>query len=173
MTRSKTSASTILLAGAIVVIAAGVTWLAVRPVPSASLADRTRAVAATLRCPECENLSVADSPSALAGEIRREISDMLRAGRTPDQIRDVFVGRYGESILLAPPASGVTLLAWVIPVAAFAAGLAGAVLVVRRWTRGRSGREVAGPTDDEDRLSADDRQLLAAALDEQDAAESR
>ncbi len=170
----KRSPSTIVLAGAVLVIVVGVTWLALRPASSSSLADRTRAVAATLRCPECENLSVADSPSALAGEIRREISDMLRAGRTPGQIRDVFVGRYGESILLSPPASGVTLLAWAIPVAVFVAGVVGAVLVVRRWTGRRIAAQDAAPTvGGEDRLSAEDRRLLAAALDEQDAADTR
>jgi cytochrome c-type biogenesis protein CcmH len=168
----KRSPSTILLAGTVLVIAAAVTWLALRPTSPATLSDRTRAVAATLRCPECENLSVADSPSALAGEIRREISNMLQAGQTPDQIRAVFVTRYGESILLSPPASGVTLLAWAIPVAVFAAGLAGAVMVVRRWTRGRAPGEGSPPEPAEDRLSPEDRRLLAAALEEPDAADT-
>jgi cytochrome c-type biogenesis protein CcmH len=91
---------------------------------SASIEQRTQEIAAGLRCPVCQNLSVADSPSGLAAEMRSSIEQRLRAGETPDQIRAFFVQRYGEWVLLEPPRSGFNLVAWAIPIAALLAGIA-------------------------------------------------
>jgi len=76
------------------------------------LDTQTRAVAAELRCPVCENLSVADSPSPLAGEMRAMIRQKLTAGESRDSIVRYFTDRYGEGILLNPPRQGFSLLAW-------------------------------------------------------------
>ena len=78
--------------------------------------DRVQEIAAGLRCPVCQNLSVADSPSRLAGEMRAEIADLLAAGQTPEQIRAYFVDRYGEWVLLAPTKEGLNLLPWAVPI---------------------------------------------------------
>jgi cytochrome c-type biogenesis protein CcmH len=159
------SASGLVLVAAVLVTAAALTWLALRPAPPASLAERTRAVAVTLRCPVCQDLSVADSPSALAGAIRMEIAGRLEQGQTAGEIRSYYVARYGDWILLLPPRSGITLLAWLLPLALLMAGAALVVLAVRRWTR----RDGAGaPADDggADRLAPQDRALLTRALAE-------
>jgi cytochrome c-type biogenesis protein CcmH len=98
-----------------------------------TLEARTLAVASELRCPVCQNLSVADSPSRLAQQMRATIQGQLRSGWSPDQVRDYFVARYGEWILLEPRASGLGLLPWVAPPAALAVGaLAVGVLLRRR-----------------------------------------
>jgi len=96
-------------------------------------------VAAELRCVVCQNLSVADSPSEMAGQMRAIIRERLAAGESPVQVRQYFVDRYGEWILLSPPRRGFNLVVWLLPLAVALAGLAMVVLVVRRWTRRRGG----------------------------------
>jgi cytochrome c-type biogenesis protein CcmH len=104
--------------------------------------DRVRDIASGLRCPVCQNLSVADSPSALAREMRSEIAARLRAGDTPDEVRDFFVERYGEWVLLAPTREGLNLLPWLVPIAGVLFGLGAWAMLVRR----RSSPEPETPT---------------------------
>ena len=98
-------------------------------------AERVEQIAATLRCPTCQGLSVADSPSKVANGMRDIIAEQLAAGRTPEEIQAWFVDRYGEWILLAPPPSGMGWAVWALPVAALAAGVTAAVAVARRSRR--------------------------------------
>jgi len=107
-----------------------------------ALEELTRQVSAQLRCPVCQGLSLADSPSELAREMKDVVRDQLAAGRTPDEVKAYFVAKYGEWILLEPPRRGVNLLAYVLPGAAAVAGLGVIWLLLRRWTAG------APPTDD-------------------------
>jgi cytochrome c-type biogenesis protein CcmH len=94
-------------------------------------------VASELRCVVCQNLSVADSPSEMAGQMRAIVRERLAAGQTPAQVRQYFVERYGDWILLAPPRQGFTLMVWLAPLVAVVVGLAVLTLLVRRWTRCR------------------------------------
>lgn len=98
----------------------------------ATMDDRVHEIGAGLRCPVCLNLSVADSPSKLAGEMRAEIETQLRAGHSTDQIRAFFIDRYGEWILLEPPRRGLNLVPWTVPVIGLIAGIALWVVFVRR-----------------------------------------
>ena len=92
-------------------------WLA----PSiASDAERADALAAELRCPDCQGLSVADSQTASAREIRRQIAELVGSGASDADVRAHFVDRYGEWILLAPTSA----VAWILPFAALALGVA-------------------------------------------------
>jgi cytochrome c-type biogenesis protein CcmH len=102
--------------------------LAVTLTTSAQEVDlRVRVIASKLRCPVCQNESVADSQSELSAQMRTLIRDKLAAGETEDQIVRYFVSRYGEWILLEPPRQGVLWFMWLAPAAAL---LGGAVLVI-------------------------------------------
>jgi cytochrome c-type biogenesis protein CcmH len=97
--------------------------------------EQVRRIAAQLRCPVCQNLSVADSPSELAQEMRGVIREQLEAGRSPEEITAYFLEKYGDWILLSPRPRGLSLLLWLAPFAAAAVGLVIAGLAIRRWTR--------------------------------------
>ena len=130
------------LAPAALAAAVAVSVLAVLLVvspPDATSADRADALARELRCPDCQGLSVADSPTGAAEEIRRQIDEMLAAGSSPDDVRAHFVARYGDWILLAPswPA------AWAIPIAVVGAGV---LLLVAWLTRSPPTESPARPT---------------------------
>ena len=96
---------------------------------AATPAQRAEALAAELRCPDCQGLSVAESQTASAREIRRQIAQLVEAGASDDAVRAHFVDRYGEWILLAPASPA----AWVLPFIALVAGVAAlAVWLARR-----------------------------------------
>jgi cytochrome c-type biogenesis protein CcmH len=88
---------------------------------------RFHALAAELRCVMCQNQSLADSNALIALELRREVLDLIRAGRTDAQVKDHLVQRYGEFVLYKPKMQGRTWLLWLGPAVIL---LAGAVLVV-------------------------------------------
>ncbi len=100
-----------------------------------ALDAQTKALAAQLRCPVCQGLSLQDSPSELAQQMRAVIRDQLRAGRTPQQVREYFVSKYGEWILLQPEAHGFNLAVYILPVLGLLGGGVVIVLAARRWTR--------------------------------------
>src|SRR5436190_13813005 len=87
------------------------------------LEDQTREIATELRCVVCQNLSVADSPSEMAQQMRGVIRDQLQAGKKPDEIKSYFVSKYGQWVLLAPSKHGIGLTVWVLPFVALVAGL--------------------------------------------------
>lgn len=76
---------------------------------------RMTALAEELRCLVCQNQSLADSHSELAGDLRREIREMISTGKTDAEIREFMVARYGEFVLYRPPFEAATLLLWVGP----------------------------------------------------------
>jgi len=117
------------------------------------LEDQTRALAAELRCVVCQNLSVADSPSEMAQQMRAIVREQLQAGKTPEQVKDFFVSKYGEWVLLKPKTSGFGLLLWLLPYVALTLGVITALWFVRRWTNKKALPVPAGDAArDRDRL---------------------
>ena len=90
-------------------------------------------IARGLKCPVCENQSVADSPAPLAVEMRGYIERRLAAGEPREAIVRDLVERYGEGILLDPPRQGFTLLVWWLPIISLAVGALIVGLSLRRW----------------------------------------
>jgi cytochrome c-type biogenesis protein CcmH len=122
--------------------------LAAAPAPAAAREvseAEVHAVSAQLRCVVCQNLSVADSPSETARQMRELVRERLAAGDSREQVLRFFVDRYGTWVLLAPPARGFSLLLWVLPFAALGLGLVIALLVARRWARPRAEAPAPAP----------------------------
>jgi len=133
------------LGSLIAVGAVALLWL-LQPAAVPTATERADALTAELRCPDCQGLSVADSPTSAAREIRRQIEDLLAAGASDDEVRAHFTARYGEWILLAPSSP----LTWILPFVAVAAG----VLGLGAWLLSRRGDPAAAgapPLSDADR----------------------
>ena len=101
-----------------------------------------------LRCLQCQNNSIADSPGGLAGDLRRSVHDLLQQGKTDQEILAFMTARYGDFVLYKPPFVPRTWLLWLAPVLL----LGGGVIVAWRIVAGRS------------RLVADNWPLLTEAL---------
>lgn len=138
-------------AGVLALIAFSLT-MAARPQPAPTAGDRLDTVAAELRCPVCRWLSVQDSDSSTARDIRADIKRRITEGETDEQIRAAYVARYGEWVLLRPGRNGVAAAVWLIPPLAAGVGVGVVTVALWRWHRW-SGR----------RANADDRQLVAEA----------
>jgi cytochrome c-type biogenesis protein CcmH len=100
-----------------------------------ALQARTRAVSSLLRCPVCQGESIQDSPSELSAQMRDLVRDQLRAGRSEEEVKQYFVDRYGEWILLQPKVRGANLLLYLAPILALIGGLILIWSAVSRWTR--------------------------------------
>lgn len=110
-----------------------------------SLVDaQTRAIASQLRCPVCQGQSLQDSGSELAREMRGLISDQLRSGKSPDEVKAYFVSKYGEWILLEPEVHGFNTAVYLLPILALLAGAAVVLFAVRRWMRPVAASSEAG-----------------------------
>lgn len=98
-------------------------------------AQRAAALDSQIKCPSCDDLSVAQSSASAAVAVRHEVLRLARRGETDQQIEDALVSQYGPTILLRPPTSGLTSLVWIVP--AVAGTTAVVALGVLFWRRGR------------------------------------
>lgn len=98
------------------------------------LEERTSEVAALLRCPVCQGLSLNDSPSELSLQMRALVKEQLREGRSPEEVKAYFVSRYGEWVLLQPKARGINLIVYLAPFLLLIGGGALIVIMVRKWS---------------------------------------
>lgn len=93
-----------------------------------ALQTRFESIAKELRCLVCQNESIADSNADLAVDLRRQVREMLVAGKSDDDIFKYMTDRYGDFVRFAPPLSPKSLLIWGAP---FIALLLGAGIVFR------------------------------------------
>ena len=103
-----------------------------RQLAGEELARRTQEVASEIRCPVCQGLSVADSPSEMAVNMKGQVEALLGRGYTEPQIKDYFERSYGQFALLRPKFSGAGALVWILPLVALLAGVAIVVAKLRR-----------------------------------------
>jgi cytochrome c-type biogenesis protein CcmH len=77
--------------------------------------ERLRSLSKELRCVVCQNEALSDSPADLADSMRQEIRDLMRAGKTDQEVIDFLTARYGDFVLFRPPFKPLTYLLWVGP----------------------------------------------------------
>lgn len=121
-------------------------------VDESELDIQTREVAKTLRCTVCQTENIWESGSPFAKQLRDNVRERLQKGETPEQIREYFLSRYGDYILMQPPTRGVNWLVWLGP---FALLLIGGALLYRTlsgWvTRTPAPDPITAPLDEASR----------------------
>ncbi|MEO8033924.1 MAG: cytochrome c-type biogenesis protein CcmH [Acidobacteriota bacterium] len=125
------------------------------PLSGVELDRSTTEVGGLLRCPVCQGLSIADSPSAMAVNMKEQVRDLLSRGYTREQILRYFEQSYGQFVLLRPKFQGVNSLVWLLPLAALLLG----VFVVVSKNRALSTPEVK-PLAEEDPYLARVREMV-------------
>jgi len=100
--------------------------------PTPELQSRYLSLTHELRCMQCQNEAIADSPVDLAADLRRQVHDMLIAGKTDDDVRNFMVARYGEFILFRPRMSLRTAWLWLAPGVLILVGAFVAVRIVQQ-----------------------------------------
>ena len=145
----------LLATAGLIALGIAVAVVALQPPPAQTAEGQALQLAGELRCPDCEALSVAESHTGAADTIRAEIAEQLAAGRSVDEVRQYFVDRYGQWILLQP----ADPLIWLLPVAVILVGVA----VFAWWLLGRrdqadaeAGKVAESPADDEARRAVRD-----------------
>ncbi len=118
-----------------------------------ALEARVMAIAAELRCLVCQNQTIADSNADLAVDLRRQVRQMLSAGRSQQEVLDYMTARYGDFVLYRPPLKDSTALLWFGPALLLVGGLVTLFVVLRR--RARLPADRFDPDDPADRLDAD------------------
>ncbi|HMX10216.1 MAG TPA: cytochrome c-type biogenesis protein CcmH [Burkholderiaceae bacterium] len=94
--------------------------------------QRMLAISEELRCLVCQNESLAGSRADLAQDLRRELRELLKAGKTDQEVKDFLVSRYGDFVLYRPQVKPSTYLLWAGPFVLLVAGLFGLIRFLRR-----------------------------------------
>jgi cytochrome c-type biogenesis protein CcmH len=134
-------------------------------------AQRAAAIESVVRCPSCEDLSVANSSASTAVAVRSTIRELVDQGRSEPQIETYLMARYGSSIVLDPPSSGWSLLVWLLPLLGGSVAVVGLAVFLFR----RRGPVVADPRSGPEALPVDEtlleerRRFLGLSLADADA----
>ena len=111
---------------------------------------RFQALSKELRCPKCQNQNLADSNSAIAIDLRRELYELLQQGKADSEIVDFMVSRYGEFVLYRPRVSSVTYVLWFGPALLILIGILVVVFILRKKPAAKA--ELALNTEQQDKL---------------------
>ncbi len=168
MTRRSVPVWTLLGVAAVVALLVGSGAFSSSP---QSPAQRAQAIDATIRCPSCEDLSVADSSAPTAVAVRGTVLRLVEEGRSDQQVVSYLTARYGQAIALDPPASGWSLLVWLLPVVggAVAVAVLGLALYRRRTIDGDDPGPAAGADDLDEMTRAERTAFLERSLADADA----
>lgn len=130
------------------IVCASLIGAAVAHAQSPNLDDEVNRIAKTLYCPVCPNTPLDVCNTQACADWRNDIKQMLREGKSEQQIRDYFVARFGFQVLGAPPAEGFNWLAYLLPVFGLVLGIVIAWLSVRTWLTRRAPNDASVDTPD-------------------------
>ncbi len=122
----------------VTLLAVGLLWAAhafavdTTQLPDPVLQERYENLTHEFRCMQCQNNSIADSPVGLASDLRRDVAELLVAGKSDQEVRDYMVQRYGEVILFNPPFKPRTAWVWITPLIVLVGGVFVGFRIVRR-----------------------------------------
>jgi cytochrome c-type biogenesis protein CcmH len=100
-------------------------------------------IAEEMRCLVCQNESLAASRADLAVDLRKELREQIRQGRTDDEIREFMVSRYGDFVLYRPRVKPLTWLLWAGPFVLMVAGVVALMMYLRRRNRASAGASLS------------------------------
>jgi cytochrome c-type biogenesis protein CcmH len=89
-----------------------------------ALEKRVRDLSSELRCLVCQNQTLADSNAPLAIDLRNQVREQLKSGKSERDVIDFLVARYGDFVLYRPPLQANTVLLWLGPFLLLVAGFA-------------------------------------------------
>jgi cytochrome c-type biogenesis protein CcmH len=144
----------VLLIVASLCLAAAVTAKEAQPNEDPKIEQRMKALTEQLRCLVCQNETLADSRADLAEDLRRQIREQMKAGKSDQEILVFLTDRYGDFVLYNPPVKKTTYLLWFGPFILLVAGTG----VLYRYLKRR--RELIS----DQPLSPDERQRAADIL---------
>ncbi len=107
--------------------------------------DQVNAIARQLYCPVCENIPLDVCPTTACAQWRGTIRELLAQGKSPQEVKDYFVARFGDRVLAEPPRSGLSWIIYIIPPVLILAGAGFVVLLVWRMRRKSPARAISTP----------------------------
>ncbi|SQI38414.1 Cytochrome c-type biogenesis protein CcmH precursor [Leminorella richardii] len=118
-----------------------------------------RELTGQLRCPKCQNNSIADSNAPIATDMRNKVFELMEQGQSQQQIVNYMVDRYGNFVTYEPPVTAATIILWVVPALCVVFGAIAIVMMSRR--RKASSANSGGAA-----LSAEEQRRLQRLLNE-------
>ena len=143
----------LLVAGAALLVAGGLaaslpfaSAVEPRSFSTPELSERYRSLVEEIRCLVCQNQSIADSNADLARDLRGKVDELLRAGRSDEEILDYMVDRYGNFVRYRPPFDPTTIVLWVGPFALAGVAFGWLLIRIRRRVPGKEALSTAERT---------------------------
>ncbi|HEY4093511.1 MAG TPA: cytochrome c-type biogenesis protein [Luteibacter sp.] len=123
---------------------------AIQPLPFRDRAEEVRfqKLSTELRCPMCQNETLADSNAPIAHDLRRQVFEMMQAGKSDAEIKAYLVDRYSDFVLYKPPVEPKTWLLWFGPLLVLVVGGLVVFVQVRRRARTARAAPTAAPVND-------------------------
>ncbi|BES71935.1 cytochrome c-type biogenesis protein CcmH [Marinobacter nanhaiticus D15-8W] len=111
------------------------------PLDSEAERERFNTLTSELRCPKCQNQSIADSNAPIASDMRAEVHRLVQQGESNEAIMEAMTSRFGEFVRYKPELDQRTFLLWFTPLIVVVIGVAAVALVVVRSRRASSENE--------------------------------